>query len=276
MKTEKLRQEGKVENDDDDVRKDSEEENNRNEPTSTQPKLKMPDTATTMTTSQLASATKSPQSTPRTTNDSSSKQQQQRPQSGKGATNAAEYVTCVRPMCEHDEGWHLAESFVPLPNGQQHIDDTYAAYLARVMTIVKTGSIASETHIFFSDAGRKLIAEIDAKASAAAANGDGSIELRDNLAESYTALRTFFTNEADEQRIYSLASAHKGTCQLELEFCELKNGKRVWLCPSHVAKTNATVVRGDSSSGSGLGQLSSIYAKMLEFIQQDDLIDRNG
>lgn len=184
-------------------------------------------------------------------------------------TPSSEYFTCVRAMCEHDEGWHLAESFVPLT--QSSSCDPYAAYLARVMNIIKTGSVASETRIFFNDAGRKLIAEIENKAVAVGSN-DGGGERKD-MGESYVALRSFFASEADIERAYSLVSARKGSSQLELELCELKNGKRLWLCPAHVQKTNATVIRGGDSSGGAHGgassQNSSIYAKMLEFIQQD-------
>ena len=196
---------------------------------------------------------KSSQDTPRTA-DSSLK-----PLTATTNVNTGEYFPCLRAMCEHDEGWHLAESFVPLPNQQSM--DPYAAYLARVMTIVKSGSMASETRIFFNDTGLKLIAEIQNKA----VNGD-----KKDLADSYLALRTFFTSEVEARRCYSLVPANKGLSdRLELEFCELKNGKRMWLCPNHVQQTNATVVRGDSSRGSTLGQNGSIYAKMLEIIQQE-------
>lgn len=188
----------------------------------------------------------------------------------KPTTPTSEYFTCVRAMCEHDEGWHLAESFVPLT--QSSSIDPYAAYLARVMNIIKTGSVASETRIFFNDAGRKLIAEIENKAVVGNSSNDGDGERKD-MGESYVALRSFFTSEADVERAYSLVSARKGSSQLELELCELKNGKRLWLCPAHVQKTNATVIRGGDSSGGAHGgassQNSSIYAKMLEFIQQD-------
>lgn len=187
----------------------------------------------------------------------------------------AEYVTCIRAMCEHDEGWHMAESFVAFPKEANDLSslqlDTYAAYLARVMSIIKSGNTASEMRIFFSDEGRKTIDEIERRASA---------EKKD-MDESYVALRKFFADEIVNKCVFplaataapaasgALAAENKDINGLELELCELKNGKTAWLCPTHMKKTNATVIRNSSTRATLTQANNSIYNKMLKFIKND-------
>lgn len=194
------------------------------------------------------------------------KQKQATPRPVETETRSSdEYVACIRPICEHDEGWHVAESFTALPSKSV---DPYAAYLARVMTIVKTGSMANEMRIFFSEQGRRLLGEIENKAISEEAE-------RRDMTDSYTSLRAFFASELESKRVFSIAATDSSQSlidlnRLELDLCELKNGKLLWLCPRHVEKTNATVIQHVPRGGVNLAQNSSIYNKMLEFIHQED------
>lgn len=173
-------------------------------------------------------------------------------------------------MCEHDEGWHLADSVAPLSAAtslrQSTLESSYSAYLARVMSIVKSGSLASEMKIMFSESGRNLLAEIEKRA---VAQSQTASETNNELAESYLAVRGFFAAELEANRVFSLVANPKELNRPELEMCELRNGKTVWLCPKHVEKTNATVIR-DSARAVNATQNNTVYNKMLEFIALED------
>lgn len=182
---------------------------------------------------------------------------------GKDLTEV-EYVTCIRPMCEHDEGWHAADSFVRFELTKQAMD-TYAPYLARVMSIIKSGgNLASEMRIFFSERGRDLVEAIEG----AAAGAQSSPSERPDMSEAYVALRRLVADEIDNKRVYSLTSLNELN-RIELDWCELHSGKLVWLCPNHTSKTNATVIRDPATSTNLVQNTTSGYNKMIEFIKQD-------
>lgn len=157
-------------------------------------------------------------------------------------------------MCEYEEGWHLAECFLPITELS-----IYSAYLARVMNIIKNGNQSSELKIFFSDEGNKLMGEIDSKA----------VNEKIELVESYTSLRAFFISQLEKKQVFSLIANTKDFNKMDLELCEMKNGKVLWLCQKHIEKTNATVIKDTRGTNVINNDLSQ--NKMLEFIQLEDI-----
>ncbi|RNA26409.1 putative serine threonine- kinase pats1, partial [Brachionus plicatilis] len=134
-----------------------------------------------------------------------------------------ELCTCIRPLCEHEEGWHLSDWVAIVPE----LLPQYCGYLLRVMNIIKNGPLSNEMQIFQLDLGHKLLADIEKKSS-----------LATNINESYVSLRKFYAEQFDGNRAFSL-SADVGD---DLTKCELKSGKVLWLCGDHLASTNAKVI----------------------------------
>jgi hypothetical protein len=126
-------------------------------------------------------------------------------------------VPCIKPMCEYEEGWHMAESYIKLAD----MNINFCAYLTRVMSLIKNGSLSTTLQIFLCEQGQKLLDEIEKNSNSS------NIEIR----ESYIALRKHFVNEH--------------TKSTDLNRCELKNGKTMWLCEKHATLTNAKIITDD-------------------------------
>lgn len=171
-------------------------------------------------------------------------------------TDEPKYVKCLRPMCEHEEGWHLGESFVVLDELAN-----YASYLARVMNIIKSGNQSSELVVFYIDEGTKLLKEIEQKAVT------GKVD----LADSYTSLRAFFVDKCQHD-LHTLNQTAENLNKLDLELCELKNGKELWLCDKHFKETNAmvvsfsknvTIVQNDTSENKMIKEIEDIHIDII-------------
>ena len=99
-----------------------------------------------------------------------------RPKLVKQPTIENEFSLCIRPMCEHDEGWHFSNTYLVLTE----LNSNFCPYLARIMNIIKNSNLANQLQIFLSEQGHKLMSDIESKAS--------KIE----LSESYLELRKYF------------------------------------------------------------------------------------
>ena len=149
-------------------------------------------------------------------------------------------------MCEYEEGWHMAESHIKLAD----MNINFCAYLTRVMSLIKNGSLSTTLQIFLCEQGQKLLDEIEKNANSS------NIEIR----ESYMALRKHFVNEH--------------TKSTDLNRCELKNGKTMWLCEKHATLTNAKIITDDlktivtnNSDRLQTKLLENIHSQSLEHIE---------
>lgn len=167
-------------------------------------------------------------------------------------TTTSKMVPCVRILCEHEESWHLSETFVLLTE----MSSIFSPYLARIMTIIKSGSGSSELMVFLSDKGRGLLEELEFSAK------NETID----LAESYTSLRNYVISEIEKDNFYLINNKPKTKgYELDLLNCELKNGKIVWLCKNHTEKLNAKVISDQKASAGH--QFDQTKNKMLQDIE---------
>jgi hypothetical protein len=139
-----------------------------------------------------------------------------------------ELVECVRTMCEHDEGWHVSETFFTLETNEAKT--SLSSYFARIMSIIKNSPLRNELLIFQKEAGKNFLAEMESKA-----------KMRDNdLASSYKLLREMYINEYQSGKISNVTQSADNyeVNDMDLKRCELKNGKILWLCEKHIKETN--------------------------------------
>jgi hypothetical protein len=171
-----------------------------------------------------------------------------------------EMIPCVRVMCEHEEGWHLSESFVALFSETNPLLKELASspYLARMMTIIKNGPLCNEMQIFLSEQGQSLLREIEKKAAQQSVT-DGADE---SVAESYISLRKSFIKMCEEEKKPPQAAV--GSLEA-LQRCELKNGKILWLCKSHVESTKAPILTDISFHNQNA---VSLYEKFLDYVDK--------
>ena len=142
-----------------------------------------------------------------------------------------ELVPCLRPMCEYEEGWHLARSFVLF----NELNPSWCSYLHRVMNILRNDSLLNELKLFVTDHGQRLLKEIESK----------SLNEERDVIESYLSLRTYFIEQLEADSIYSLDLLEQNKASeyaTTLQRCELKNGKIYWLCNDHIALKNAKIL----------------------------------
>jgi hypothetical protein len=139
-------------------------------------------------------------------------------------------LTCVRPMCEHEEGWHCLDILVTMPETTRPL----GAYLARIMNILKNGGETNQMRIFRVEQGQRSMNEAQTQATQ---TGNPSLE------EAYQVLREIFINKFEKQEAFRVsggeAVASSEELNLDLKRCELKNGKVLWLCEKHLQQTNA-------------------------------------
>ena len=132
---------------------------------------------------------------------------------------AIELYPCLRLLCEHEEGWHLDQFYSII----SELNPDYCSYLARIMSVIKYGNLATEVQIFQSQEGLNLIKEIESKAL--------TDEDADDIMESYMLVRQDLIDESTENKVLH-----------GLKLCELKNGKVLWLCEKHIEETGACVL----------------------------------
>ncbi|CAF0816500.1 unnamed protein product [Brachionus calyciflorus] len=143
-----------------------------------------------------------------------------------------ELYTCIRPLCEHEEGWHLSNLVLVLPE----LLPEYCGYLLRIMNIIKNGPLSNDLQIFLLDSGHRLLADIEKKSS-----------LSLNIGESYLQLRKFYIEEYESKNVVLLDGKD---IKHDLNKCELKNGKILWLCKNHVESTNAKLIDDNTTNES--------------------------
>lgn len=164
---------------------------------------------------------------------------------------AHDLFTCIRPLCEHEEGWHLSKSFLILPD----LNPNYGPYLTRIMNIIKNGSLSNELQIFLTDHGDKLLRDLDKK----------SINENSDISDSYLSLRRYFIEEFEKGHVFLTDEilSDNGP-QIDLKRCELKNGKKLWLCKEHSLATNAKILNNKMMSN----QIDQSIFKLLDEINQ--------
>ncbi|CAF0705574.1 unnamed protein product, partial [Brachionus calyciflorus] len=162
-------------------------------------------------------------------------------------------ITCIRPMCEHDESWHFSDSFVILPN----LTNSFCPYLIRIMTILKNGNLSNELAFFMTESGSKLMSEMEDKS-----NNEPT-----EMTQSYNSLRNYFISEYENGRFYSNSDTQTPSTNLfNLNKCELKNGKILWLCKKHAEQTNAKILSDQKNSGQN--QLEQEKNKLIEELEK--------
>ena len=157
--------------------------------------------------------------------------------------NTVELVPCLKPMCEYEEGWHLSETFTVLPE----LNTSFCLYLARIMSLLKNGSVSTTMQVFLCEQGKKLLDDIE-KVNSNSTSAD--------IKESYISVRKHFVNEREEKNL-----------KLDLKRCELKNGKIMWLCKEHAQITNSKIIN-DSLATIVSNKSEQSQIKFLEDIQQ--------
>lgn len=170
-----------------------------------------------------------------------------------------EWLTCLRPMCEHEEGWHLCDSFLILPE----LMPSFCSYLTRIMKIIQNGTLLNEMQIFLVDQGYKLLSEINSKA----------VSDENEFIESYTSMLKYFHSELEKDNVRSFKKSDQEN-SIPLQRCELKNGKNLWLCQKHIEQTNARVVTDSKATGtSTFAAFDQSTNKMLEDLENVSKID---
>ncbi len=167
----------------------------------------------------------------------------------KQKTIQTEFIQCIRPLCEHDEGWHFTDSFVPLDT----LNTEFCSYLARIMNILKNGSISNNNNIYITENGINLLKEIELKASSD----------EKEVYQSYISLRNFFIEKCDIDFIYTFETFNSNELdskkKFNLERCELKNHKIVWLCKNHIEKLNAKILTDSTKTNNSSGLNNESY-----------------
>lgn len=143
---------------------------------------------------------------------------------------SSKLIPCIRPMCEHEELWHFSDCIVILPE----LFSSYCLFLVRIISILRNGNSSNELGVFLTDAGNKLLNDMEEK----------SLGESLDLGESYNSFRNFFINEYENDRYFSLSWLSENTTSkpLGLENCELRNGKILWLCKKHIEQTDAEIL----------------------------------
>jgi hypothetical protein len=171
---------------------------------------------------------------------------------------------CIRPMCEFDEGWHVSDNYFTLENNE--LPSSYCTYLARLMNILKNGNLATQMQLFTTPNGQKLMKEIESKALIATSSE------QDVINDSYVDLRKRFTIENENKKVFSLSNDGSNTDdlgKLDLERCELKNGKTMWLCKKHIEVTNARPLADDLMT-TNTSMYDLLANKMLEDLEKEE------
>jgi hypothetical protein len=160
-------------------------------------------------------------------------------------------VPVLKAMCEYEEGWHVPETSARLILSDINLN--FCAYLTRVMNLIKNGSLSTTMQIFLCEQGQKLLDEIEKNALSSSNN----IEIK----ESYISLRKHYVNEVEA------LSSSSSKSKTDLNRCELKNGKIVWLCKKHAEATNSKIITDDLKTV--ITQNSDrLQGKLLDDIQQ--------
>jgi hypothetical protein len=181
----------------------------------------------------------------------------------KSTLNISSHVPCIRALCEHEEGWHLSESLIILPDA--HMNET-TPYLVRIMNILKCGNLFSEMQVFQIEKGQKLIAQMEEMVHSIFNNSSADIMANNHLLASYTFLRNYFIQKMVEEK--TLIVSGKFNDEIDLKRCELKNGKILWLCEKHIDMTKARLLKDTEFS---IQNVNSDYEKMLDFVDQTDV-----
>ena len=173
---------------------------------------------------------------------------QRKPESQLATEDQSSNKLCLKAMCEHEEGWHMASSFVLL----NQIEPKYFSYLLRATKIIKNSSLAGEMLLFSCQEGSQLLSTIE--------NSSESGEK--DLDESYKAVRNKFIDQIELANLITLVDKEpskkrepddgrpldprndptKKDFRIGLNYCELKNGRVLWLCDEHAKATNARIL----------------------------------
>ncbi|XP_055863720.1 uncharacterized protein LOC106053574 [Biomphalaria glabrata] len=129
---------------------------------------------------------------------------------------------CAQLLCEHEEGWHLSGSALPLDDGFGRTIDQYIPYLAR-MTLIAKYSKKIVLNCLTTRNGQMYLKWLEENPSV---NAD--------FQSSYVSLRQVIYN-ADPK--YQMA---------KLERCLMPSGKYTWLCETHRRAARVTVVPRES------------------------------
>ncbi len=163
---------------------------------------------------------------------------------------------CLRPMCEHEEGWHLSENYVLFTE----LTSKSGPYLARMMNILKNGSLANQLLVFQTEQGQKLMSDFE--------QSQGNV----SLDESYRELRTTYIKKYENRTkvVNESGEVLEDSGKLDLKRCEMKNGKIMWLCKQHISATYARELADSQVSHStGDSEINKKFLNDLETIQVD-------
>ncbi len=158
---------------------------------------------------------------------------------------------CLKTLCEYEEGWHVN---IQSPLLIENVEFSYYAYLARIMNILKYGNLSTELKIFLTK--NNILNDIEEyMKDKINENNNSNIELEFN--QSYMALRY---NYAISQ------SLNIG----DIQRCELKSGKILWLCQNHIEECDARVLK-DSSVETNFNENINLKSTIINELDSIDI-----
>ena len=165
-------------------------------------------------------------------------------------------ITCMRPMCEFDEGWHILPNSYILSN--ESLLPKYYSYLVRVMNIIKNGNLSNQLQIFLNQKGIEMLEDLEKKL----------IQMNDSeetiFNESYLSFLKHFTSQLDAEKKIN-ESNHE---VMGLKRCEMKNGKVIWMCNQHIEMTNPKILEFNIKNEAGTNLNEQLAVQMLHDIEE--------
>ena len=145
---------------------------------------------------------------------------------------------CLKTLCEYEEGWHVN---IQSPLLIENVEFSYYAYLSTELKIFLTqNNILNDIEQYMKD----KINE----------NNNSNIELEFN--QSYMALRSYAISQ----------SLNIG----DIQRCELKSGKILWLCQNHIEECDARILK-DSSVETNFNENINLKSTIINELDSIDI-----
>ncbi|XP_012936376.2 uncharacterized protein LOC106011403 [Aplysia californica] len=158
---------------------------------------------------------------------------------------------CLKVMCEHEEGWHICKTSMPLKMNEElkgHLKGC-SPYMARMFAILRQSAVS--LNCFEGPIGQKFTQWIEQNALEHV-----------NFLESYGALRNKLVEDSETE---------SGSVVCQLHRCHLPTGKIYWLCDKHSNGPRIAKLSTESASSSEVGRvLYEEDTKMRDNLEQSE------
>ena len=134
---------------------------------------------------------------------------------------------CLKTLCEYEEGWHVN---IQSPLLIENVEFSYYPYLARIMNILKYGNLSTELKIFLTK--NNILNDIEKFMTDKTNENNSSSNVETDFNQSYMALRNYAISQSLNID--------------DLQRCELKSGKILWLCQKHIDECDARILKDSS------------------------------